>query len=182
MHTITTLAKLIKQTSGTSIIKSRFVSRLSEGYITRDENPHSHFCVYFAAYDPGRRLVFIGHHRKSGLWLFNGGHLDRSESVHTALEREIKEEWGIHVPGLAKAQPSLLTITPIENPKKQTCTKHFDIWFFIPFNKDAFAPNKNLLKTEFYTWGWKSQQEAMNLMTDRASIEALHFLSQLFLH
>ena len=54
----------------------KFLERIQEGKITRDENPKSHVCVYFAAYDPRAKQVFIGHHKKSGFWLFNGRNID----------------------------------------------------------------------------------------------------------
>jgi 8-oxo-dGTP pyrophosphatase MutT (NUDIX family) len=181
MHTQQLLLELVTQTPAAPETKSQFIARLGEGYVSRDENPHSHFCVYFAALDPVREQVFIGHHRKSGLWLFNGGHLDRDEDAHTALRREIQEEWGVSIPKLAAVRPSLLTTTNIENPQKQTCKKHFDIWFFIQLDRLHFSPKEHLLTAEFYTWGWRSIDEASRLMKDPASITALRYSKQLFL-
>jgi len=54
----------------------KFRQRLKEGKLTKNENPESHFCAYFAACDFKAEQLFIGHHIKSGLWLFNGGHID----------------------------------------------------------------------------------------------------------
>lgn len=47
-------------------IQAAFLERAQQGAPTRDENPQTHFCVYFAAYDPVAQKVFIGHHKKSG--------------------------------------------------------------------------------------------------------------------
>lgn len=181
MHIPQSLTQLVDQTAGSATAKSQFFSRLRERHFSRDENPQSHFCVYFAAFDPVGKQIFIGHHRKSGLWLFNGGHLDRDEDAHTALKREIQEEWGVDIPKLNTMKPDLLTTTDIENPKKQTCKKHFDIWFFIPLDRTSFFPKEQLLSTEFYTWGWKSIDEAIHLMKDSASITALRYMKRLFL-
>jgi hypothetical protein len=60
-----------------SSLTSEFVARANEGQPTIDENPISHFCVYFAGFDPETKKVFIGHHKKADQWLFNGGHIDR---------------------------------------------------------------------------------------------------------
>lgn len=49
-----------------------FKKRLEEGNITRDENPKSHFCVWFLPYDLRTKKVFIVHHKKSGLWISPG--------------------------------------------------------------------------------------------------------------
>jgi len=48
-------------------IKKTFKKRIKESNFSKDENEFSHFCVYFPAYDPKNKLVFIGHHKKSGI-------------------------------------------------------------------------------------------------------------------
>lgn len=170
---------LIHKSGSPQEVKEIFQARLREGVITRDENPKSHFCIYFAAYCKASRKVFIGHHLKSGLWLFNGGHIDRGESASDALYREMREEWGFEKQSTSPL-PSLLTITEIENPMKQTCKVHYDIWNFIPFEIVDFNPQTNLLSKEFLEWGWKSIEEATTLMTDPASQEALREIALLF--
>jgi len=158
-----------------------FLVRLKEDeLLTRDENPYSHFCVYFAAFDPGSKKVFIGHHKKSGLWLFNGGHIDKGETPEESLEREIGEEWGVKVSLENIGEPKLLTITPINNPTKQKCTKHFDIWYFVPLSQSEFTPDQSLLDTEFHTTGWKSIDEAKALITDPNTLTAVNKFETLF--
>lgn len=96
-----------------------FKKRIKEGSFSKDENKFSHFCVYFAAYDPAKKLVFIGHHKKSGLWLFNGGHLDKNETPWQAMKREIREEWGMNME-VDNFAPSMLAVTDIaSNPGEE---------------------------------------------------------------
>ncbi len=170
--------KIVKTTkSGNGILK-RYLKRVSEGELTRDENPVTHFCVYFAAFDPNNKEVFIGHHKKSGLWLFNGGHIDKGETADEALRREISEEWGIDI-NLDNISPSLLTITEIvSNPNGRPCKEHYDIWHLIPVGKDNFLPEKEKLDTEFYTTKWANISDARALVTDPCTIEALGFLEK----
>lgn len=170
---------LIEKSGSPNAIKDIFQARLQEGEITRDENPQSHFCIYFAAYNKSDRKVFIGHHLKSGLWLFNGGHIDKGESADDALYREMREEWGFAKKS-TPLPPSLLTVTKIENPIKQSCRTHYDMWNFIPFEIVDFKPQTNLLSKEFSEWGWKSMEAARSLMTDSASQEALQQIELLF--
>ena len=56
------------------------------------------------------------HHKKSGLWLFNGGHIDKGENPEQALRRGMGEEWGEIVDLQIIGEPKLLTITTIVNP------------------------------------------------------------------
>ena len=157
-----------------------FVERIEEGCISRDENPYTHFCVYFAGYDRETKRIFIGHHIKSGLWLFNGGHLDQGENPEEALEREMGEEWGVKVALNHIGVPKLLTITSISNPTKQKCTRHYDIWYFVPLSETDFKPDQTLLAKEFYTTGWKTMAEAKAVITDANNLKAISEFEKLF--
>lgn len=173
------LKRIIQQTATTDTVREEFMTRLKMGAITRDENPQSHFCTYFPAYDSQIKAVFVGLHKKSGLWLFNGGHIDKDESPDEAVRREISEEWGPHQK-MTVPNPSLLTITEIENPKKQTCEHHFDIWYFFSVDSKNFAPDPLLLSKEFHEWGWKSIHETKPLIRNKETLLALDMIERLF--
>ena len=117
----TCIERTVNQTPSEKTIRDGFLARAKRGLLTRDENPQTHFCVYFAGYDPQSEMVFVGHHIKSGLWLFNGGHIDEGEIPMEALRREVGEEWGNGIRLDDEYAPSLLTITKIENPTRQKC-------------------------------------------------------------
>lgn len=161
-------------------ISLKFLQKINEGNLTKDEDPKSHFCVYFAAYDPKAKQIFIGHHKKSSLWLFNGGHIDKDEIPSEALEREIKEEWGIIMQSKDIGNPLLLTITKINNPAKQTCRTHYDIWYFVSVNKKNFNPSKKNLAEEFYENKWTSTSEAKLIVTEINTLKAIKFLEGKF--
>lgn len=161
-------------------IAAAFLSRAEQGDLTRDENPYTHFCVYFAAYDPGAREVFIGHHKKSGLWLFTGGHMDKGEVPSETLEREIGEEWGKQMKADDIGDPALLTITEIDNPAKQTCVRHYDIWYFVPVQKATFDPAPDLLGIEFHQTRWLPPLQAREVVTDPNTLKAVDALEAIF--
>lgn len=161
------------------VMKNIFLERLKAGEFTRDENPKSHFCVYFAGFDLKKKQVFIGHHRKSNLWLFNGGHVDIGELLDDAVLREMKEEWGIYFDSNKIGKPSLLTITEINNQKKQPCRLHYDIWYFISLDKNKFFPDTNLLNKEFFEASWKSFEDARKLVTNKNTLIALDSIEKL---
>ena len=155
-------------------VSAEYIARLTEGRLTRDENPTSHFCAYFAAFNPNTKQVFIGHHKKSGLWLFNGGHIDPNESVATTLTREMSEEWGIQF--VPEGFPFIITITEIKsNPAGRPCKRHFDLWYKIPINIEPLF-DKEKLETEFYECRWMNISEAVNLVTDPSTLQALRVL------
>lgn len=169
---------LIKTNFGSEGIALEFLRRIDIGNITKDEDSESHFCVYFAAYDLKQKQFFIGHHKKSGLWLFNGGHIDKGEVPREAVEREIEEEWGIKMPANSIDDPRLLTITEIDNPTKQTCRRHYDIWYFISVNKDEFFPSQENLSVEFYDIKWMTSSEAKRIVIEPGILKAIKFLEE----
>jgi 8-oxo-dGTP pyrophosphatase MutT (NUDIX family) len=158
------LKEIIESKFSNVEIAKRFLSRLEQGVLTKDENPVSHFCAYFAAYDPKAKEIFIGHHKKSGLWLVNGGHIDKDETLQETLKREIDEEWGLDYGSLDVGEPQLLTITDIYNPEKQPCRAHYDVWHFVKVDKNTFNPDKDKLAEEFYENRWANLEGARKLV------------------
>ncbi len=173
------LVDIINRAIGKEEVKRKFLDRLRQGQLTRSENPTSHFCVYFAVLDPNEQSVFIGHHKKSGLWLFNGGHMDPGETPTDTVIREAREEWGLTLNQNLLTDPQLVTLTEIEHPERQMCEWHFDFWHFLPFAQSSFHPSHTSLQIEFFFYGWKSFTQAAALLTDANSREALAYCGNL---
>lgn len=174
------LHELIGSNKFNQEVAEKFLQRIPEGNLTRDENPYTHFCVYFAAFDPDKHNVFVGHHKKSGLWLFNGGHIDKGENLSSALEREISEEWGVKIPLKNIGRPLLLTITEIPPNQKQICQTHYDVWYFVPNNQDTVIFNQDLLAKEFFETRWLTIPDAKSRITDPSTLKALVLLEHRF--
>ena len=151
--------------------KMRFIERVEKGAFTRDENLASHFCVYFLPYNKKTRKVFIVHHKKSGLWIGPGGHIDKGEDLHTTLNREIFEELGVKHFYKETPIPFLLTLTPIESTKR-SCRFHFDIWFLM----ETDGSNFHVDPKEFYTTNWASFDEARKKSTNKANLKAFEII------
>lgn len=157
----------------------KWLNRLEQGALTRDENPHSHFCVYFLPFNPETEKLFIIHHKKSGLWLAPGGHIDKEENLFRTLSREVMEELGlnnIHT-GYRTVEIFLLTITPINHSiQRQTCQEHFDIWYRFPADGSDFQVDPR----EFHSTLWVTIAEARKLVTDPANLQAIALMEKLF--
>lgn len=57
--------------------------------------PPKHLVSYFLLWNVDSQQVLLGHHRKSGLWLPSGGHVDPGESPVETVRRECREELAI---------------------------------------------------------------------------------------
>ncbi|WP_330179297.1 NUDIX domain-containing protein [Nocardia sp. NBC_01503] len=74
--------------------------------------PPRHLVSYVVLVDPDERAVLLGLHRKAGLWLPTGGHVDPGEHPLATARRETLEEIGIEADfGVIGTDPLFLTIT-----------------------------------------------------------------------
>lgn len=145
-----------------------YQQRVTEGLLTRDENPQDHFCAYFLPYNAQTKQVFIIHHKKSGLWLSPGGHVDQGETLLQTVNREINEELGMKDFFIELPKPFLLTITPIQRDTRP-CKKHYDVWFLVPTDGSSFHVDP----TEFHAAKWVTFDEAKVFITEPANVKAL---------
>lgn len=142
-----------------------FLRRLAEGNLTREENNLTHFCVFFLPYNPADKKVFIGDHKKSGLWLSPGGHIEKDERLVEALNREIGEELGVKdFFRESEAKPFLLTISHIGEEMR-----HYDIWFLMKTDGADFIVDPG----EFYEARWMTIEEAEKMKTSPPNLAAL---------
>ncbi len=73
--------------------------------------PLTHLVAYFVPIDFRRRHLLLGDHRRSGLWLPPGGHVERGETPAQSVAREAREELGLEAIFAGDGLPSFLTIT-----------------------------------------------------------------------
>ena len=164
-----------QKTAVEQVVKERFLQRLQEGAVTRDENPASHFCVFFLPFNPETHEVFLGHHKKAGLWLSPGGHIDAGETLLQALNREISEELGMVNYFSTLPIPFFLAITPIQNPG-QSCQEHFDIWFVLESDGNDFKVDHE----EFYETRWVSLDRVSELIKSQGHLEAVDIIKKMY--
>lgn len=99
--------------------------------------PPKHLVSYFALIDSASRLVLLGDHVKSGLWLPSGGHVEDGEDPRDTVDREAAEELGIRAvfhDRLGAGRPFFLTVTPTLGEHS-----HMDVslWFVLACDSAA---------------------------------------------
>ncbi|HEX3965536.1 MAG TPA: NUDIX domain-containing protein [Trebonia sp.] len=99
--------------------------------------PPRHLVSYFALVDSASRMVLLGDHVKSGLWLPSGGHVEDGEDPRDTVDREASEELGIRArfhEQLGAGMPFFLTATPTLGAHS-----HVDVslWFVLACDRDA---------------------------------------------
>lgn len=172
------LLQIINKVDTDDNLLQRFKDRIKEGYFSIQENPESHFCVHFVPCCLKDSTILIGYHKKCNLWLVNGGHIDKGETIYEALNREIKEEFGIEPHLLDIMGPELISITNTVSTGKRKCKLHFDIWFAININKETFRPEEANLYDEFLEMKWVNCDEAKKLITDINTLNTVNHVSK----
>ena len=131
--------------------------------------------MYFLPINPRTKEIFIVHHKKSGLWLSPGGHLDKDETPEQAVNREITEELGVHDFFTQPPNPFFFSMSTIEN-EKQTCKTHHDLWYPMQTDGSAFQIDT----AEFHTTKWMTVSEAKGLVTDPSNLQTLERTQNIF--
>lgn len=174
------LEELLSLTPCTVDVRQQFVNRIAQGNLTQEENAEQHFCVYFLPFNPDTGDVFLVHHKKSGLWISPGGHVDLGETLDQALAREVSEELGFTVDASQVERPFLLTVTQIKSihghsvdelpaDAPYACRQHYDVWFLVPTDGSNFAIDME----EFHETRWLTIAAALELVEDGNNREAL---------
>jgi 8-oxo-dGTP diphosphatase len=100
--------------------------------IAKPDNPNIHLVSYFIVVDPHTNEILLVDHKKAGLWLPSGGHVELNEHPQETVRREIREELGIEADFLLES-PLFLTVTKTVGNVKQ----HTDIslWYVLKGNR-----------------------------------------------
>lgn len=127
-------------------------------------------------YNSVTKEVFIVHHKKSGLWISPGGHIDKADpNLLAALNREISEELGLKDFFKTPQFPFLLTTVKITNPN-HPCDMHSDLWYLVLTDGSQFKVDP----TEFYNTKWMTLNRAGQATADESNKKAFRFLRGTF--
>jgi 8-oxo-dGTP pyrophosphatase MutT (NUDIX family) len=112
--------------------------------------PPQHLAVYFVLLDAERRSVMLVEHRKAGLRLPPGGHVDDGEDPRTTVVREAAEELGLAAQfhPLVNDRAFFVTATETQGPDSHT---DMTLWFLLEAYSDEAVHGD---PREFAGWGW----------------------------
>jgi 8-oxo-dGTP pyrophosphatase MutT (NUDIX family) len=124
----------------------------------RPDAPATHLVSYFVVFDERRRELLLVAHRKAGLWLPTGGHVETGEHPWDTVVRECREELGVPaVPStVSGVLPIFLTATETRGPHRHT---DISLWFVLHADADSITSWDH---AEFSAARWLSPQQALN--------------------
>ncbi|MEU9897324.1 NUDIX hydrolase [Streptomyces phaeochromogenes] len=117
--------------------------------VRKPDVPPVHLVSYFVVLDEKRGELLLVAHRKAGLWLPSGGHVEPMEDPWDTVVRECREELCIEaVPSaVAGCEPFFLTVTQTRGPGRHT---DVSLWYVleaevgsvVTFDEDEFSAIK----------------------------------------
>ncbi|CAL9672487.1 hypothetical protein SUDANB15_07503 (plasmid) [Streptomyces sp. enrichment culture] len=126
--------------------------------VRKPDVPAMHLVSYFVVLDDARGQLLLVAHRKAGLWLPAGGHVEPGEDPWAAVVRECREELGIEAVAspVIGERPFFLTVTRTRGHRPHT---DVSLWY--------------LLETDAHTITSYDQREfnAIRWLTDEQVLE-----------
>ena len=151
----------------------RWVDSGAPLYRTRPpDEPPMHLVSYVVPVDPERGRLLLVAHRKAGLWLPPGGHVEPDEDPwHTAV-REAAEELGLTV-GSAIGEPAFITVTRTVGQGPHT---DVSLWYVVETAVDAVT---GFDASEFDAIAWLRPEEVLERPPHELDPELPRFVSKL---
>ena len=115
--------------------------------------PDTHLVSYFLLIDPTTNKLLLVDHKKSGLWLPAGGHIEPEEHPKETVKREVVEELGIEADFLHD-DPIFLTVT--ETVGQTAGHTDVSLWYIL---KGSATSSYDFDSSEFKKIEWFSPQE-----------------------
>ncbi|PJA15964.1 hypothetical protein COX64_00025 [Candidatus Dojkabacteria bacterium CG_4_10_14_0_2_um_filter_Dojkabacteria_WS6_41_15] len=124
----------------------------------KPDYPTEHFGLFNVCVTPDYQEILLFEHKKSGLLLTSGGHLDKDETFQQCVVRECREEMGLEL--------AAFTNSPFFLSQLDTHTVsafHWEPWFLIPVSKDTDFTKGPDYEQEFTGHHWYKMEDAKKL-------------------
>ncbi|GIG59750.1 DNA mismatch repair protein MutT [Longispora fulva] len=130
--------------------------------LAKPATPPKHLVAYFQVIDPDTGQLLLGEHRKAGLLLPNGGHVEPGETLWDTVARECREELRIRAepsPEFGTA-PVFVSVTSTRGPGE-----HVDVsvWHVVHAHRTDVS---YFDADEFTAMRWLTPQEILAMPTD----------------
>jgi 8-oxo-dGTP pyrophosphatase MutT (NUDIX family) len=162
--------------------EARFVARMSELTGAHDSWERSHFAPgHFTAsafvLSPDRRALILIHHRKLGIWVQPGGHVDATDpDLESAARREVAEEVGLGALQILTDRGALFDVDIHEIPERGTepAHQHFDVRFAFVAQTLDFTRSEEVAEAR-----WIPLDDVATVTRDRSVLRAVGKLQAL---
>ncbi|MGW6394270.1 NUDIX domain-containing protein [Streptomyces sp. NPDC055103] len=130
--------------------------------VRKPDTPAMHLVSYFVVLDDTRGQLLLVAHRKAGLWLPAGGHVEAGEDPWAAVVRECAEELGIQAVAspITGEHPLFLTVT---RTRGQGAHTDVSLWYLLNADADSITSYD---QGEFETIRWLTDEQVLKESDD----------------
>ncbi|WP_031012930.1 NUDIX domain-containing protein [Streptomyces sp. NRRL F-5727] len=125
--------------------------------------PPMHLVCYFVVHDGARGQLLLTAHRKAGLWLPAGGHVEPDEDPWDTVVRECREELSLRATAssLTGERPLFLTVT---RTREQDPHTDVALWYVLDADADSVTTYD---EGEFEAIRWLTKEQVLQEPVDR---------------
>lgn len=141
--------------------------------IAKPATPDPHLVAYFLLLDLVEQKILLGDHKKSGLWLPAGGHVELNEHPKETVKREAREELKVEAEFLLH-EPFFLTVSQTVG----ITAGHTDVsmWYLL---KGSVSAAYDFDAREFFSVEWFSFEDIPYTRSDPHMVRAIEKLKAL---
>ncbi|MER7204121.1 DNA mismatch repair protein MutT [Streptomyces sp. CB01635] len=125
--------------------------------VRKPDVPARHLVSYFVVLDESCGQLLLVAHRKAGLWLPAGGHVEPGEDPWAAVARECREELGIEAVAspITGEHPLFLTVTETRGQGAHT---DVSLWYLLTADADTITSYD---QGEFNAIRWLTDEQVL---------------------
>jgi 8-oxo-dGTP pyrophosphatase MutT (NUDIX family) len=181
---LTRLREQFSRYRAADLTEARFITRMTElshlaSACARSHFEPGHFTASAFVLSPDRRELVLIHHRKLGIWVQPGGHVDATDAdLESAARREVAEEVGLGELDPLTTSGGLfdVDIHAIPAHKQEPAHEHFDVRFAFVAKARAFLASEEVADVR-----WVALSEIGAITSDRSVLRAVEKLHALLL-
>jgi 8-oxo-dGTP pyrophosphatase MutT (NUDIX family) len=139
--------------------------------LAKPATPDTHLVCYFVLLDSETNQILLTAHKKSGLWLPPGGHVEVDEHPLNTVKREAEEELSIEAEFIMDT-PFFLTISRTVGASQHT---DVSLWYLLKGNSSI---QYNYAVEEFDQIRWFRPEEIPYSLSDRNMVRLINKLNK----